>query len=257
MAAIEIFRGRDIERLRTAGTAAAAVLAAVEPLVSPGATTGDIDRWVRQETRLRGVRSSVLGYRGYPAAVCTSRNDVVCHGIPSDHERLEPGDIINIDVTTELNGFHGDTSRTLFIGQPSPEARHVVDVAERCLWAGIAAVRDGAPLSDIGGAVEGLATREGCSVVKEVGGHGIGRAMHCPPHIPHTRSPGRGITFRTGMAFTIEPMVNLGAPDIVTLDDGWTIATRDGSLSAQFEHTILVTPNGCQVLTAADRFTAE
>lgn len=235
--------------LRRAGRAAAATLAAVAARVRAGVTTADIDAWVREDTRRRGGRPSQLGYHGFPAAVCTSRNDVVCHGIPSRRVRLGAGDIVNVDVTTELDGYHGDTSRTLVIGDAGPDARHVVDVARRCLEAGIAEVRDGARLGDVGAAIEELAVREGCSVVRDFGGHGIGLRMHEAPHVPHFGARGSGLRLRAGMAFTVEPMVNLGRPEVRVLDDGWTVVTEDGSLSAQFEHTVLVTEDGCEILT--------
>src|SRR5262245_59185293 len=168
----------DVQRLRQAGRAAAATLAEVGARLAPGVSTAQIDAWVRADTQERGGTPSQLGYKGFPAAVCTSRNHVVCHGIPSEHERLEPGDIVNVDVTTCLAGYHGDTSATFFVGTPTPEARHVVEVASRCRDAGVAAVRDGARIGDIGAAILELATREGCSVVRELCGHGIGRAMH-------------------------------------------------------------------------------
>ncbi|HTA20055.1 MAG TPA: type I methionyl aminopeptidase [Polyangia bacterium] len=247
--ALELLGSADVAAMRRAGRAAAATLAAVAARIAPGVSTADIDAWVRADTRRRGGRPSQLGFEGFPAAVCTSRNDVVCHGIPSRREFLSDGDIINVDVTTELRGFHGDTSATLFVGTPSAEARHVVETARRCRDAGLAAVRAGARLDDIGAAIEELATRQGCSVVRELGGHGIGRAMHEPPHIPHFGQRGAGLRLREGMAITIEPMINLGAPDVRQLDDGWTIVTADGSLSAQFEHTVLVTRDGCEILT--------
>jgi len=237
--------------MRRVGRAAAATLAAVAARIAPGVSTADIDAWVRADTRQRGGRPSQLGFQGFPAAVCTSRNAVVCHGIPSPRERLTDGDIINVDVTTELHGFHGDTSATLFVGAPSAEARHVVATARRCRDAGIAAVRAGARLGDIGAAIEEVATREGCSVVRELGGHGIGRAMHQTPHVPHFGQRGAGLRLREGMAITIEPMINLGGPAVRLLEDGWTIVTADGSLSAQFEHTVLVTRGGCEILTLA------
>ena len=243
---------REVEAMRRAGEAAAATLAHVASRLRPGISTADIDRWVREDTARRGGTPSQLGYHGFPASVCTSRNHVVCHGIPRPTEILEPGDILNVDVTTLLGGFHGDTSATFFLGEPSPEARHVVDVARRCREAGIAVVRDGARLGDVGAAIEELARREGCTVVREVGGHGIGRAMHLPPHVHHFGRRGTGTRLRAGMAFTIEPMVNLGGAAIRTLDDGWTIVTADGSLSAQFEHTVLVTKTGCEVLTKGE-----
>ena len=246
---IELLGSADVAAMRRAGRAAAATLAVVAARIAPGVATADIDAWVRADTRRRGGRPSQLGFHGFPAAVCTSRNAVVCHGIPSPHERLASGDIINVDVTTELDGFHGDTSATLFVGAPSPEARHVVETARLCRDAGIAEVRAGARLGDIGAVIEELAVRAGCSVVREIGGHGIGRAMHLPPTIAHVGPRGLGLRLREGMAITIEPMINLGGSAVCQLDDGWTIVTADGSLSAQFEHTVLVTRNGCEILT--------
>jgi len=248
--AIERFGAAEQERLRAAGRAAALTLAHVGERLRAGIVTADIDRWVREHTRSLGGTPSQLGYHGFPAAVCTSRNQVVCHGIPSPKERLLAGDIINVDVTTCLAGFHGDTSATFVIGEASPEARHVVEVARRCLWAGIAAVRADARLGDIGAAIVELAEREGCSVVRDYGGHGIGRSMHAEPHVSHVGVRGEGLRLRAGMAFTIEPMVCLGSPATRVLDDRWTVVTADGKLSAQFEHTVLVTKEGCEVLTA-------
>lgn len=252
--AVTIHVGADVERLRRAGRAAAETLAFVGARIRPSITTAQIEAWVREDTARRGGRPSQLGYRShgsppFPAAVCTSKNAVVCHGIPSPRDVLRPGDIVNVDVTTELGGFHGDTSATFVVGEPSREAAHVVEVARRCRDAGVAAVRDGARLGDIGASIEELARREGCSVVGDFGGHGIGRRMHEDPHVPHTGARGSGLRLKTGMCFTIEPMINLGASDVVLLDDGWTVVTRDGSLSAQFEHTVLVTAEGCEVLT--------
>jgi methionyl aminopeptidase len=236
-------------RLRRAGRAAASTLAFVGARLRPGMTTAEIDRLVREHTARLGGRPSQLGYQGFPAAVCVSRNDVVCHGIPSAAERLAPGDIVNVDVTTELGGFHGDTSETFFVGTPSPEARHVVEVARRCRDAGVAAVRPGAHLGDIGAAIQALAEAEGCSVVTAFGGHGIGREMHLPPHVHHAAPPGSGPRLEAGMAFTIEPMINLGGPEVTLDPDGWTARTADGRLSAQFEHTVLVVSGGVEVLT--------
>ena len=247
--AIEILGAAEVAAMRLAGRAAAATLAMIGARLSPGVSTAEIDAWVRADTARRGGRPSQLGFHGFPAAVCTSRNAVVCHGIPSPHEHLAPGDIINVDVTTELGGFHGDTSATLFVGAPSAEARHVVETARRCRDAGIAEVRDGARLGDIGAVIEEVAARAGCSVVRELGGHGIGRRMHAPPTIMHVGPRGLGLRLREGMAITIEPMINLGQREVRQLDDGWTIVTADGSLSAQFEHTVLVTGKGCEILT--------
>jgi methionyl aminopeptidase len=239
----------EIERARRAGRVAAQTLAAVVAKLRAGITTAQIDRWVRADTAARGARPSQLGYQGFPAAVCTSRNHVVCHGMPSEAERLEAGDIINVDVTSELGGFHGDTSATVAIGTPAPEAAHVLEVARHCRDAGVAAVRDGARLGDIGAAIEEVAHAAGCAVVSEWGGHGIGRAMHMEPHVAYVGPPGRGLRLRAGMMFTVEPMITIGRPGVRTLDDGWTVVTADGSPSAQFEHTVLVTASGGEVLT--------
>ncbi len=246
---VEIFGPRSIQSLRLAGRVAALTLATVASRLEPGIAASQIDQWVREDTARRGGRPSQLGYQGFPAAVCVSPNDVVCHGIPKASVVLGDGDIVNIDVTTEIDGHHGDTSATLIMGRASAEARHVVDVARRCRDAGIAQVRDGARLGDIGAAIEELARREGCSVVREYGGHGIGRTMHAPPHVSHVGKRGNGLRLRAGMVFTIEPMINLGGPEIRQLDDGWTVVTADGSLSAQFEHTVLVTKTGYEILT--------
>jgi len=246
---IELLGAAEAAAMRRAGQAAAATLALIAARIGPGISTCEIDDWVRADTARRGGRPSQLGFHGFPAAVCTSRNAVVCHGIPSLTEFLAPGDIINVDVTTELGGFHGDTSATLFVGDPSAEARHIVETARRSRDAGIAQVRPGARLGDIGAAIEELAMREGCSVVREFGGHGIGRLMHLPPTVSHVGRRGAGLRLSEGMAITIEPMINLGTPDVRQLDDGWTIVTADGALSAQFEHTVLVTGKGCEILT--------
>jgi methionyl aminopeptidase len=255
--AVIIHSGSEIERMRRAGKVAAATLAHVGARLVPGTSTATIDRWVREDTKKRGGRPSQLGYRvagapPFPAAVCTSINHVVCHGIPNEKDVLEPGDIVNVDVTTELDGYHGDTSATFIVGglaAATPDARHVVDVARRARDAGIEVVREGARLGDVGAAVEELARREGCSIVREFGGHGIGRKMHQDPHVSHVGPRGGGVRLKAGMCFTIEPMVNLGTPEIVMARDGWTVLTADGKLSAQFEHTVLVTRDGCEVLT--------
>jgi methionyl aminopeptidase len=247
--AIEILSPREQVKLRRAARCAALTLAHVKSKLSAGVTTAEIDRWVREHTKSSGARPSQLGYKGFPAAVCTSRNAVVCHGIPRDDEVLGRGDIVNVDVTSELDGFHGDLSETIAIGALSREAAHGTDVSRRCLDAAILVVRDGARLGDIGAAIEALASREGCSVVTDFGGHGIGRKMHMDPHVSHAGFAGTGARLRAGMAFTIEPMINLGSPAVRVLEDQWTVVTEDGSLSAQFEHTVLVTREGCEVLT--------
>lgn len=247
--AIEILSTSEIERMRRAGRAAAETLSFVGSQLRAGMTTAEIDRLVREDTARRGGRPSQLGYEGFPAAVCTSRNHVVCHGIPSEREVLEAGDIINVDVTTNLDGFHGDTSAMFIIGEATEEARTVVDVARRCRDAGIAVIREGARLGDIGAAIEELARSEGMSVVSEIGGHGIGRRMHADPHVPHTGRRGAGLRLKAGMAITVEPMINLGGAAVRFCDDGWTVVTADLSLSAQWEHTVLVTRGGHEILT--------
>jgi methionyl aminopeptidase len=246
---IAILSAREIVHMRRAGAVAAATLAWIGSKLAASMTTSEIDRLVREDTARRGGRPSQLGYKGFPAAVCTSRNQVVCHGIPSEKETLEDGDIVNIDVTTLYEGFHGDTSATFVIGRATEEARALVEIARRCRDAGIAVVREGARLGDIGAAIEEIANKEGVSVVTDLGGHGIGRRMHDEPHVAHTGKRGMGQRLKAGMAFTIEPMVNAGRSDVVFLDDGWTVVTADGSLSAQFEHTIVVTRDGCEVTT--------
>ena len=249
MRGIELFVGRDLDRLRRAGEAAAGTLAFVRDRIEPGISTADIERWVREDTKRRGGKPSQLGYKGFPAAVCTSRNEVVCHGIPRADVKLRDGDIVNVDVTTELDGFHGDTSATFIVGHASAEARRLVDTARRARDAGIAVVHEGARLGDIGAAIEAIAAVEGYSVVAEFGGHGIGRAMHADPHVSHIGRRGTGMRLRPGMAFTVEPMLNLGSPDVNVLRDGWTVVTSDGRLSAQFEHTVIVTSTGHEITT--------
>jgi methionyl aminopeptidase len=249
LVSIEILGTREIAGMRKAGAAAAATLAYVAERLRPGISTADIDRWVREHTASLGGMPSQLGYKGFPAGVCTSRNNVVCHGIPRRNEVLEQGDIINVDVTTCLDGFHGDTSATFAVSEAAPDALRLLDVARRCRDAGIAVVRNGARVGDVGAAIEELARREGCSVVREFGGHGIGRRMHMEPHVSHVGPPASGIRLRAGMVLTIEPMINLGRAEVRVLDDEWTVVTADGSLSAQFEHTVLVTHDGCEILT--------
>jgi methionyl aminopeptidase len=247
---IEIHGPRELAALRHAGRAAASTLAFVGSRLVEGVSTAAIDAWVRERTRAQGGTPSQLGYQGFRAAVCTSRNEVVCHGVPSPGEVLRRGDIVNVDVTTEIRGFHGDTSATFVIGAAAPDAIRVVEVARRCRDAGVAVIREGARLGDIGAAIAELAERCGCSVVREFGGHGIGRRMHMDPHVPHVGRRGSGLRLRAGMVLTVEPMINLGAPDVRVLEDGWTVVTADGSLSAQFEHTVAVTPDGFEILTS-------
>lgn len=246
---IEILTPHEIVKMRQAGRAAAETLAYVAARIRPGISTAAIDRWVREDTARRAGTPSQLGYKGFPAAVCTSRNHVVCHGIPREDELLLDGDIVNVDVTTNLDGYHGDTSATFLVGHVKADAVRLVEAARRCRDAGIAVVRDRARMGDIGAAIEEQARKDGVSVVTELGGHGIGRKMHLDPHVPHTGQRGAGLRLRTGMALTIEPMVNQGRADVVFLDDGWTVTTADGTLSAQWEHTVIVTATGCELTT--------
>jgi methionyl aminopeptidase len=249
---IEIMSSRDLERMRAACQLAADTLVMVGEHLRPGMTTDDINTLVHEYTLAHGARPSPLGYHGFPKSVCTSVNDVVCHGIP-DGRVLKSGDIVNVDVTSFLpakDGFHGDTSATFYVGEASPEAKKVVEVARRSLELGIAQVKDGARLGDIGAAIQEYAESQGCSVVRDYVGHGIGRVFHAAPQVPHYGTRGAGKRIKSGMVFTIEPMINLGGYLCEVLDDNWTVLTKDRSLSAQFEHTLVVTQSGCEVLTS-------
>jgi methionyl aminopeptidase len=246
--AITILSALEREKMRRAGRAAASTLAYVGARLVPGMTTAEIDRLVRAHTEAQGGRPSQLGYHGFPAAVCVSRNDVVCHGVPSAQVRLVEGDIVNIDVTTELDGYHGDTSATFMIRDVASHARALVELARGARDAGVAAAVAGARLGDIGAAIATFVGGAG-SIVEAYGGHGIGRAMHMDPHVAHVGRPHSGHRLREGMAFTVEPMVNAGTAAIRTDADGWTVRTADGALSAQFEHTVLIGPHGPEVTT--------
>jgi methionyl aminopeptidase len=233
---------------------AAETLVLVGEKIRAGMTTAEIDDIVREDTLRRGARCAPLNYRGFPKNVCTSINDVVCHGIPSKSDTLKNGDIVNVDVTTIYEGFHGDTSATFYIGTPSPDARHVTEVARKSLELGIAEVKEGARLGDIGAAIQEYVEAQGCSVVRDFVGHGIGRKFHEPPQVKHYGKRGTGDRLKAGMIFTIEPMVNVGRYEVkVDPHDKWTVRTVDGSLSAQFEHTVVVTKGGCEVLTKRDK----
>ena len=242
---------KEIKKMREACALAADTLVMVAEHLKPGISTNDINTLVHEYTLEHQAIPAPLNYKGFPKSVCTSLNQVVCHGIPDD-TILKDGDIINVDVTSIFparNGFHGDTSATFYIGEPSPLAKHVVEVARHSLELGLRVVRPGAFVGDIGWAIQQYAEGKGCSVVRDYTGHGIGRKFHGPPTIPHYGRPGTGPRLRRGMTFTIEPMINLGGYELKHLSDGWTVETRDGSLSAQFEHTIVVTRTGCEVLT--------
>jgi methionyl aminopeptidase len=243
---------KEVDAIRAACQMAAETLLAVGDMLRPGITTLDIDKFVHEDTVRRGGWPAPLNYHGFPKSVCTSVNEVVCHGIPSARV-LEPGDIINVDVTTIYDGFHGDTSATFYVGEPSAEAKHVTEVSRRALELGIAQVRDGARLGDIGAAIQEFAEGEGCSVVRAFVGHGIGRRFHEAPQVSHVGTRGKGDRIRAGMVFTIEPMINLGGYEVEVQDDKWTVLTADRTLSAQFEHTIVVTKNGAEILTKRSR----
>jgi methionyl aminopeptidase len=218
--------------------------------IGPGVTTGEIDRWVHEYTLAHGGTPATLGYRGYPKSVCTTLNDAICHGIPDDQTVLQDGDILNVDVTSIVDGYYGDASRMFLIGQVSPEARKLVRVTRECLERAIAQVKPGNTLGDIGHAIQQHAEGHGYSVVRAFVGHGTGVGFHEPPDVYHYGTPGTGVLLVPNMVFTIEPMINVGGYEIRVLDNGWTAVTADGSLSAQWEHTVRVTRNGAEVLTA-------
>jgi methionyl aminopeptidase len=237
-----------IERMRRAGRVAAEILQAAGAEVRPGITTDDLDAFVHQAHIDRGVYPSPLNYKGFPKSVCTSVNEVICHGIPDDRT-LRDGDIVNIDVTAYVDGVHGDTNATFLVGQVDPESRKLVEVTRQCLERGIAAVEPGLPLSEIGRAIEAHANANGYDVVRAFVGHGIGEQFHTDLQIPHYHEPRLATIAEPGMVFTIEPMIAIGSGRHLLWDDGWTAVTADGSRTAQFEHTLVVTDTGADVLT--------
>ncbi|MBM3693552.1 MAG: type I methionyl aminopeptidase [Actinobacteria bacterium] len=243
-------KNRDqIALMRRAGKVVAEMHEKCSEMAKPGATTLDIDRVAREVIERRGARSNFLGYRGFPAVVCTSPNDVIVHGIPSDTVVLEEGDILSIDCGAIIEGWHADAAVTVPIGLIDAESQRLIDVTRESLWAAIDQVVAGNRLGDIGAAVEGRAEAAGFTVVREYVGHGIGTAMHEEPQVPNYGPAGRGFKLREGIVLAIEPMVNAGGPETEVLDDGWTVVTRDGRRSAHFEHTIAVTEAGPEVLT--------
>jgi methionyl aminopeptidase len=252
--AIAVKTPAEIEKMRIAGRLAADVLDYIAPFVKPGVTTGELDRLCHEYmVNVQGTIPAPLnyappGYRPFPKAICTSVNHQVCHGIPGERV-LRHGDIVNLDITVIKDGFHGDTSRMFYAGEPSLAARRLCEVTFECMWHGIAAVRPGGHLGDIGAAVQAHAERHGYSVVREFCGHGIGRRFHEEPQVLHYGKPGTLDQVAPGMIFTVEPMINAGRREIRELADGWTIVTKDHSLSAQWEHTVLVTETGFEVLT--------
>lgn len=249
---IKLHGPAGFDGMRKAGRLAAEILDALAPLVVPGVRTDYLDDVVRQMTLDGGAVPATLGYRGYTHSCCISINHVVCHGIPSD-KTLKDGDIVNIDVTPLLDGWHGDTSRMYLVGDVPLKAKRLVDVTYECLMIGIEQAKPGARLGDIGAAIQAHAEEQRYGVVREFCGHGLGRLFHDAPEVVHAARAGTGPELKPGMFFTIEPMINLGKPGVKILDDGWTAVTRDRSLSAQFEHSIGITEDGCEIFTASPK----
>jgi methionyl aminopeptidase len=254
---IRIYEDADFAGMRAAGRLAAEILDAVGPLVKPGATTEEIDTFIREMVADRGAVSATIGYKGYRHASCISVNHVVCHGIPGakipgrSSDVLQETDILNVDVTVILDGWFGDTSRMYVAGTPKPFAERLIKVTHEALMRGIAAVKPGNTFGDIGHAIQSFVEANRMSVVRDFCGHGLGRVFHAPPNVLHYGRPGSGPVLEEGMFFTIEPMVNLGRPETKILADDWTAVTRDKSLSAQYEHSVGVTATGCEIFTAS------
>jgi methionyl aminopeptidase len=247
--AVHIKSPEEIEKMRVAGRLAAEVLHMIGPHVQAGISTGELDRICHDYiVNEQDAIPAPLNYRGFPKSICTTLNHQVCHGIPGDR-KLKNGDILNIDVTVIKDGYHGDTSKMFFIGKPSVLAERVTRISHECMLLGIETVKPGTTLGDIGHAIQTHAENNNCSVVREYCGHGIGRNFHEEPQVLHYGKPGAGLKLQAGMTFTIEPMINAGKADVKLLKDNWTVVTKDHSLSAQWEHTILVTENGHEILT--------
>jgi len=250
---IALHGAEDFEGMRRAGCLAAEVLDMLMPEVQPGVTTAHLDKLAYEYVVSHGAIPACLGYRGYRHTLCTSINHVVCHGIPND-KPLRDGDIVNIDVTVIVDGYHGDTSRMYLVGDVKLKARRLVDITYDCMMRGIAVVKPGATTGDIGHAIQSYAEGvERCSVVRDFCGHGVGKVFHAMPNIVHYGKAGHGIALKPGMFFTIEPMINLGGYGVKILNDGWTAVTRDRSLTAQFEHTIGVTETGFEIFTQSPK----
>ena len=247
---ITIHTPEDFAGMRAAGRLAAETLDMVAPLVRPGVTTEELDRACHDFIAVHGAVPAPLNYRGFPKSICTSINHVVCHGIPGDR-RLVEGDVLNIDVTVVLDGWHGDSSRMYAAGQPSTRAARLMDVTYESMMRGIARIKPGATLGDVGHAIQVYVEGNRFSVVRDFCGHGIGRRFHEAPNVLHFGRPGEGPVLRPGMFFTVEPMVNIGRPEVKVLDDGWTAVTRDRTLSAQFEHMVGVTETGVEIFTVS------
>jgi methionyl aminopeptidase len=250
--AIKLYDAAGFEGMRRAGRLAAHILDEITPHVVPGVTTGELDAIIFRLMREGGAVPATLGYRGYTHATCISINHVVCHGIPSDRT-LKDGDIANIDVTPLLDGWHGDTSRTYLVGNVPIKARKLVDVTYDALMIGVEHAKPGNRMGDIASAIQKLAESHRYGVVRDFCGHGLGRLFHDAPDVVHAGRAGTGPELRPGMFFTIEPMLNIGRPDVKLLDDGWTAVTRDRSLSAQFEHSIGITDDGCEIFTLSPK----
>jgi len=248
--AVSIKTPEQIEQMRVAGRLAAEVLEVVKPHVKPGVTTEELDDVCREHIlKVQQAIPANVGYKGFPKTICTSVNHVICHGIPSHSKVLKEGDIVNIDVTVIKDGWHGDTSRMYYVGKPDVRAQRLCTVTFEAMMLGIDQVRPGATLGDIGYAIQRHVEGNGFSVVREYCGHGIGTVYHEDPQVLHYGQRGSGLQLREGITFTIEPMVNAGKPQTRLLPDGWTVVTKDHSLSAQWEHTIAVTDKGFEILT--------
>jgi len=246
--AIKLFSAEDFSQMRKACQLTATCLDKISAMVKPGVTTKELDDFIYEFGKRHDAVPATLNYRGYTKSSCTSINHVVCHGIP-DEKRLREGDILNVDVTFILNGWHGDSSRMYHVGTVKRAAERLVEVTYNCMMLGIEAVKPGNHLGDIGHAIQSYAEHHRCSVVRDLCGHGVNKLFHDAPNILHYGRPGEGVELKEGMIFTIEPMINLGKPAVKILSDGWTAVTRDRSLSAQFEHTVGVTNNGCEIFT--------
>jgi methionyl aminopeptidase len=250
---IEIKTPVELESMRRASQVVAEVLSQLQPLVRPGVSTAELDKFAEKRVRELGAVPAFLGYRGYPATLCVSINEEIVHGIPSPKRFVKAGDIVSLDMGAVANGFYGDAALTVAAGEISPEARRLMDVTRESLGRALSAVKAGARLGDVSHAVQKYAEENGMSVVREFTGHGIGRRLHEEPSIPNFGRPGSGPVLKAGMTLAIEPMLCLGKADVVVKNDGWTAVSADGSLAAHFEHTVAVTEDGCEILTAAGK----
>lgn len=246
---ISIKSAREIEKMRATCNLATATMEYIEQFIKPGVSTEELNKLCHDYIVEHGAYPSPLNYHGFPKSICTSKNEIICHGIPSKKDIVKDGDILNIDITTHLNGFHGDTNKTFYVGNVDPKVQKLVEVTYQCMIEGIKQVKPGAHIGDIGAVIEELAHSHGYTVVEEYCGHGIGREFHEEPQVVHVGTRGTGPEIKAGMTFTIEPMINLGSRHCKVLKDNWTVITKDKKWSAQFEHTILVTETGFEILT--------